>query len=653
LIIAGYIAMIVFTCACYVLYKFPITSATFVYSRAILCLLGICVIGLSIAASFGFMVWVGIKLSPINAMLVPFLGLGMGTYDVLVFLGAFSHHHKYQDDVEERLVNTFVSAASAITVTSMSNLAAFLIPAFLVKLPVVYIFSFHMSAAILLNWILLMTLFGPMMLIDAMRTRRKMGTCCFNKTEISESDARGDKPNRYSFEAFATNVLGPLYASKLFKLIVILCFLALTGTLTWVGFAKTKSGLLLSDVALKNTYLREYLALQEQQYPIFSGSMITRDFNGDIKNFQKNVLAELIDIKGSPYMDRTFSTQSQHWLYKFVQFYNTTYPLVDGTVPSVVFYPYLRGFLSSPSGINYLATMICRDVETQSLTTCENIDGTTIVFVTSNSNSYYNYIFSDEDRVKAIKSIRAFGDASGGNHESCCSAQGNGTAFSPKQMFYGGILFQYWEQYVDIQRVGEDTVGWSILGVFLVTLVFQASPLTSILAGCMTFVTVLQLYGFMYILDIKLNGFSVTNLAVCVGVCIDFTAYISYAFLRAEGDVEVHGNDQWKARDARVAIAMTEMFPPLFIGAVTTEISVACLAFAKFPFFSQYYFQMISMMLVFSMFNGLVVLPVLLSLIGPHGLNSKERNKSVMKPIDMAGLTHTNPLDAKLDDDQI
>ena len=75
----------------------------------------------------------------------------------------------------------------------------------------------------------------------------------------------------------------------------------------------------------------------------------------------------------------------------------------------------------------------------------------------------------------------------------------------------------------------------------------------------------------------KLNAFSVTNLAVSVGMSVEFAAHVVYAFLRSGSEHET--------RNDRMVAALREMLQPMLIGACTSIISVICLIFARYPFY--------------------------------------------------------------------
>jgi predicted RND superfamily exporter protein len=251
--------------------------------------------------------------------------------------------------------------------------------------------------------------------------------------------------------------------------------------------------------------------------------------------------------------------------------------------------------------------LICKEVSSGNLQSCTSVDGETVKIEATRGTIYLNNLDTNQDYIDSIPSIRKTLDDSDGN-----KLPGTNTEFDPKMIYAHGSVFLFWQQYVDIEDNLWMVVGFALLGVFGATFLFQFSPLTSLLVGVMLGATVLQLYGLMYAIGVKLNAFSLTNLAIAVGMAVEFTAHIAYAFLRAEAPSQ--------DRDARVAYALSEMMQPMVSGAMTTFISVICLAFAKYPFFSLYYFEMISLMILMAFLNGMVFLPVILSLIGPSGM---------------------------------
>mmetsp|Transcript_5879 Transcript_5879/g.6764 ORF Transcript_5879/g.6764 Transcript_5879/m.6764 type:complete len:153 (-) Transcript_5879:11-469(-) len=112
---------------------------------------------------------------------------------------------------------------------------------------------------------------------------------------------------------------------------------------------------------------------------------------------------------------------------------------------------------------------------------------------------------------------------------------------------------------------------------------------------------------------IDLNSISTTNLVVSIGLIIDYSAHIIHFYGTTDSSL---------SRNERVTLSLEKMGPPVLMGAFTTFVGVIPLSFAGNLIFRTFFMQFSTIVLVGS-FHGLVVLPVLLSLIG-----SKEQIRS-------------------------
>jgi len=590
-----------------------------VYSRVILCLTSICFVGFAVLASFGFMGWIGMKLSPINALLVPFLAVALGVDDIFVYLTMVLEHPKYQDNPINRMVLTMTDAGAAITVTLISNAVAFLIPSAFVRLAAVYTFTYHMAAAIIINWICMMCIVSVLIYWDCVRVSKRRSILCFQapSEEIAVLDQTTDK---FSLKNLVRLTLSKAYVNPIFKVFSLLFWLGLTAGLGYHGFAHTTDGLKFSDIVLKGSNVREFLMMQEDYYPILPGSVITREINymdnGTLINlpkFQSNILKVIEDTSKSHYVDQVTAPMLFHWLPNLISFFKKLQPSAT-SVPPLMFYPVMQQWLTL-NGASSVNSLVCKNLTSNTLEFCYKVNGVDLVIVATSGMAFFRGIEEDKDYVNAIEDIRKRADDSAGNKNVF------GEKFETPKVFFAGSLFNYWQQYVTVREVAIKAVGYSLLGVFVVTLLFQFSLFSSLIVGAHLLATVLQMYGFMAIMGIKLNGFSVTNLAVTVGTAVEFTAYVSNSFLRA--------NAKTSDRNQRMIIAVEEMFPPMWKGAVTTIISLVCLAFAKYPFFSLYYFQMIAMTVLLSFINGLWFLPIWLSVLSPVGIDKEHRKESL------------------------
>merc|ERR1711865_198070 len=119
----------------------------------------------------------------------------------------------------------------------------------------------------------------------------------------------------------------------------------------------------------------------------------------------------------------------------------------------------------------------------------------------------------------------------------------------------------------------------------------------------------IEIYGFMGWMDIKLSALPAVSLIMAVGVGVEFTAHIILAFLLAEG-----------TRADRMEAALDHMFVPTIDGTVSTILGIIMLAFSDFEFIVKYYFMVYLLIVVLGCINGLILLPTLLCIAGPPSI---------------------------------
>lgn len=156
-----------------------------------------------------------------------------------------------------------------------------------------------------------------------------------------------------------------------------------------------------------------------------------------------------------------------------------------------------------------------------------------------------------------------------------------------------------------------------MLGLAAVVLSIQiiASLQISLLITLCVFLTMFNLMGLMWVLNetlggypIEINAVFVVNLVTTLGFGVEFCNHIGMNFMKQTGS----------KRD-RAMKALGEMGPSVVVGIVSTKfLGVIVLAFAPSTLFKLYYFRMYLFIIVCGAFNGLMLLPVLLTYIGPE-----------------------------------
>merc|ERR1711892_257581 len=125
-------------------------------------------------------------------------------------------------------------------------------------------------------------------------------------------------------------------------------------------------------------------------------------------------------------------------------------------------------------------------------------------------------------------------------------------------------------------------------------------------------ITLVNLCGFMHTWGITIDVVSAVNVIIAIGLCVDYSVHICHAFLTVSG-----------TRKERAAAAMVDMGPAVLNGGISTLIAFILLAGSESHVFSVF-FKIFLLVVTFGLFLGFILLPVLLSLIGPAPyLNAK------------------------------
>lgn len=156
-------------------------------------------------------------------------------------------------------------------------------------------------------------------------------------------------------------------------------------------------------------------------------------------------------------------------------------------------------------------------------------------------------------------------------------------------------------------------VALSLVAVAVIVFFTVASPLTSLLITINVSFCIIEILGFMYVLGIAIDSVSVINIVLAVGLSIDYSAHVGHCFM-------VKGGNN---RDRRVLESLADIGAAVLNGASTTFLAVVVLLFS-----SSYVFSTLSKQFALTVglgvCHGLILLPVLLSLIGPKAFDAAE-----------------------------
>lgn len=172
--------------------------------------------------------------------------------------------------------------------------------------------------------------------------------------------------------------------------------------------------------------------------------------------------------------------------------------------------------------------------------------------------------------------------------------------------FPSGIAFTFWEQYLHLSSNLLQAICVIALAVLCVISIIIFNPWAASIIMIILVLMTVELTGFLGLSGIKLNPVSAVTIITAVGIGVEFTAHVVLAFLTSLG-----------TRNERMAMCVDRVFVPVIHGALSTLLGIIMLAFSEFEFVVKYFFVVMSALIVIGVINGLLLLPVLLSLIGP------------------------------------
>uniref|UniRef100_A0A0K0E695 SSD domain-containing protein n=1 Tax=Strongyloides stercoralis TaxID=6248 RepID=A0A0K0E695_STRER len=187
--------------------------------------------------------------------------------------------------------------------------------------------------------------------------------------------------------------------------------------------------------------------------------------------------------------------------------------------------------------------------------------------------------------------------------------------------FPSGIAFVFWDQYLNLNITILKAIGIITFAVFIVITILLFNVWA---AACICFtlmIMTLELAGFLGYSGIKLNPVSAVSLITAVGIGVEFTVHVMYSYLTALG-----------TRQERMEMAIDRVFVPVIHGAISTLLGILMLGFSEFEFVVKYFFIIMSALIIIGLINGLIFMPVLLSIFGPNTEIKVKGNKKRLLP---------------------
>lgn len=564
----------------------------FVRSHRLLGLIAIATCGIAIGSGFGLSSALGMFYGPVHSIL-PLLVVGIGVDDCFhvtkaadeVFLRE-THKNK---PVAVRIALALSQAGTAITVTSFTNIVVFLLSA-ISRLPALRFFAVWAAFCIFFAWIYAITFYTAFVTLDMRRIEAARLDCvpCFKrKGGVTNTNWFGQPPN--GFSRFFERRFGPIIMNPIVKIVLIILFVAGLGVCAY-GCSQLYLKFRFAFFYPAGSYQREYQDVIDENFKLGDGASIyIRAQDMSSQENQKRLL-NLCGPNGTISRNEWVQPDSVDCWYAVMR---TTegFELGGGEYynPSE-FVEKVQSFISEGIGGRYNSSIIFNEDRTE-------VTDTRFGF-------QYIYRESNVDQIEGLNSVRE-----------TASAEGFGEVQGIPAAFPYSYVDIFVEQYDALEEEIALSLGLACVAVILVCFVLIGHPTVAIISLIVIGMVIIDVLGLTYFTGINLNSVSVITLVLVTGISVDFVVHIARSFLEQVG-----------TKQERAIKALGTMGPPVFYAGFSTFLAIIVLAFAKSYIF-QVIFQGFLFLIVFAFLHGLILGPILLSLVGPKSFYESEKEK--------------------------
>ncbi|KAK7352178.1 hypothetical protein VNO80_17596 [Phaseolus coccineus] len=150
-------------------------SFFYISSKVLLGLSGVILVMLSVLGSVGFFSVLGVKSTLIVMEVIHFLVLAVGVDNMCILVHAVKRQ-RLELPLEGRISNALAEVGPSITLASVSEVLAFAVGSF-ISMPAIRVYSMFAALAVLLDFLLQVTAFVALIVLDSLRAEDKRVDC--------------------------------------------------------------------------------------------------------------------------------------------------------------------------------------------------------------------------------------------------------------------------------------------------------------------------------------------------------------------------------------------------------------------------------------------------------------------------------------------
>jgi len=581
-------------------------SNTMRISSALASIIGIINTAIAIISSWGILFFIGEPMQAINLASI-FLLVGIGMDDSFLVLSAWERSRSIGKG-PERLGNCYKEAGTAITISSLTNIGSLLVGALMPGFRAVQIFCKFTAVAILFLYMWTLLIFGgSLIIIDkfdmcvkryCIECRKLIPGLCesTSKSEAIEGKELNSK-HKSSMKKVSHNVNSegivkktvtkyiPIMLSNGYgKILVILLYICYVGFAGY-GYTIVMTGLSRKNLVSDVSYSRYFFEKEDNYFrtnPYRFHVMINGDIDYSTAETQQKILELLQSLKHSIYIDSN-SNFTENWLDISSRILKERY---TNNLSFQTEDDYVRELIIAMKS-NHRTRSVYKDWI--NISKDNKIEASRFFLQSSQVKSSYQ-------EMKMINDLREIVQNNKDNFEI--------TVFNPYQPF--------WDQLSWLNELSNLAIIFSGISVVLVAFLLLPQKKKAEGLFCVTFTVfsiALGIQGFMPFLGIYQDVISMICLIMATGFSVDYSAHTTYHFLLSMEENE--GSDS-ASTDAIYSI-FDNIGIPLLEAGISTIIPIASLLFLP-SYILKSFAKLLCIVIVFGIFHGLLVIPVLLSL---------------------------------------
>ncbi|XP_065907538.1 protein patched homolog 1-like isoform X2 [Dysidea avara] len=608
------------------------------------------------------------------------LGLGVDDMFVIVGTFLEIEQRKGRStSIKELIKDTMVIVGPSITLTSVTNFAGFLM-CYIIPFITLRGFVVEVAVAITLNYIGLVIGMPCYLIIDYYRSHGKLldVLCCipvfWRKNEdddtSKEVDEKKEEPGKSGVMASASSWLSqankeynsiltwfvvkyysPFLQNYIVKAVAIVAFFIILAVGIW-GCTRIKYDRHLGDISTNDRFT-DYAKIDDEYFQTYAFIVATKDIN--YPGLQPRLLEMERRVVNSVNVIAPTST-NRLWLRVMIEYFQSLHaracqlnitafqntltliiPALDQT-----YLPNEPSCVRATNVTTYSQECLCN----YNLFAVEEFRGMEFTVIPPDRFYYYLTIWATLDRTN-FQLLRAFLSPAPLLTDFTVVVPSEPLLYAQVNLYVddltsADLVVDHLESVKDILddleidgynfgtavllyaqflTLSRDTLlGAAIIVIccFLVTSVFLMDLHSGIVMGTILIVNAVEIFGFIGVFEIDVNFFPATVFLAGIALCVEFTAPLVFYFLKATATGTEGPKHLWlRNHNERMHKALEHRFTPIFNGAVTTFVGVIMLLFAPVRFIQLYFFAVYMIIIVLGVLNGLLFLPVLLSVVGP------------------------------------